>query len=197
MAVYTLATVAFYLLGASILHKIGLSPAGTEMIRTLAVMYEPVFGVWAQHLFLFGAFAVLYSTFFVANASHARVFSDVLRVFGICPKDEPSYRRLVRLCSGLFPVMCLFVYIRLPKPTMLILASGAMQAMLLPMMSAAAIYFRYRRIDERLKPSGLWDAFLWLSAFGMLLAGGWLALTNGWDGLQALRRALTSLFTFL
>ena len=30
-------------------------------------MYEPVFGVAAVWIFLFGAFAVLYSTFFVAT----------------------------------------------------------------------------------------------------------------------------------
>jgi Mn2+/Fe2+ NRAMP family transporter len=176
MVVYTFATIAFYLLGAAILGRIKLSPEGNEMIRTLAVMYEPVFGTWTQFLFLFGAFAVLYSTFFVANASHARVFPDTLRVFGIAAKDDASYRNRVRFFSGLFPFLCLIIYILIPKPTTLVLASGAMQAIMLPMLSGGALYFRYFRTDKRMAPGRVWDILLWLSAIGMLIAGGWLTL---------------------
>jgi Mn2+/Fe2+ NRAMP family transporter len=186
MVVYTFATIAFYLLGAAILHKIRLFPEGTELIRTLAVMYEPVFGAWAQVLFLFGAFAVLYSTFFVANAGHARVVSDALRTIGVTPNSESSYRRTVRCFSGLFPLLCLCVYLLFPKPTKLVLYSGVMQAILLPMLSGAALYFRYRRMDERLAPGKLWDLFLWLSALGMLVTGGWLALTILFPALKEL-----------
>ncbi len=186
MVVYTFATIAFYLLGAAILHRIRLSPEGAEMIRTLAVMYEPVFGKWTQMLFLFGAFAVLYSTFFVANASHARVFPDALRVFGLGAKDDRTYRARIRFFSGVFPILCLIVYVLFPKPTVLVLASGAMQAMMLPMLSAGALYFRYFRCDAGVKPSWLWDVFLWLSTIGMLVAGGWLALTIVFPGLKEL-----------
>ncbi len=186
MIVYTFATIAFYLLGAAILHQIGLIPEGTEMIRTLAVMYEPVFGTWTTILFLFGAFAVLYSTFFVANASHARVFPDALRVCGAGDKDDKSYRRRIRFFSGLFPFLCLIVYIFFPKPTALVLASGVMQALLLPMLSFAALYFRYRRSDRRVAPGRLWDVFLWISAIGMLVAGAWLALTVFFPALKEL-----------
>ena len=50
------ATIAFYLLGAAILGRTGLNPEKSDLIRTLAVMYEPVFGPQAEHIFLFGAF---------------------------------------------------------------------------------------------------------------------------------------------
>ena len=83
MLIYTFATVAFYLLGAAVLSarhgREMIDPAGSQMIRTLGEMYVPVFGVWAKWLFLFGAVAVLYSTFFVANAGHTRVASDAVR----------------------------------------------------------------------------------------------------------------------
>lgn len=171
MVVYTFATIAFYLLGAAILARAGLDPKGTEMIRTLAVMYEPVFGDYARILFLFGAFAVLYSTFFVANASHARVFSDALRVLGVPVRTEKERVRLVRLFSGVFPLLCLVVYLMLQTPKQLVLASGTMQAIMLPMLAAAALYFRYRCCDERLEPGKTWDAFLWVSAAGMLATG--------------------------
>ena len=44
MVVYTVATIAFYLLGAAILGRTGLVPEDRDLIRTLNVMYEPVFG---------------------------------------------------------------------------------------------------------------------------------------------------------
>ncbi|MCH7592762.1 MAG: hypothetical protein IH989_08295 [Planctomycetes bacterium] len=153
-------------------------------------MYEPVFGSTTQILFLFGAFAVLYSTFFVANASHARVFPDALRVCGVVRKDEQSYRRLTRIFSGVFPFLCLIVYVLIPAPLALVLLSGTMQAIMLPMVSLAAIYFRYKKSDSRITPGKFWDAFLWLSALGMLIAGGWFTTAGGttvnsiarWDG---------------
>ena len=180
----TAAISAWVLLGAAILGRIQLTPEGTELIRTLSVMYEPVFGSTTQILFLFGAFAVLYSTFFVANASHARVFPDALRVCGIVRKDEQSYRRLTRIFSGVFPFLCLIVYVLIPAPLALVLLSGTMQAIMLPMVSLAAIYFRYKKSDSRITPGKIWDAFLWLSALGMLIAGGWLAITKVFPSLQ-------------
>jgi len=177
MIVYTFATVAFYLLGAAILGRIHLIPTGTEMIRTLAIMYEPVFGDWTPPLFLFGAFAVLYSTFFVANAAHARVLSDALATLGVAQRTQRGHQRRVRWLSGLLPMVCLAVYIGFPQPAKLVLASGVMQALMLPMLAAAALYFRYQRCDPRIAPGLLWDLLLWLSALGMLLAGAWLSWT--------------------
>lgn len=177
MCVYTFATIAFYLLGAAILGRIRLVPQGTEMIRTLAIMYEPVFGKWTAPLFLFGAFAVLYSTFFVANAAHARVFSDALATLGVAARGERAHQRRVRWLSGLLPLVCLAVYLGFPRPTKLVLASGVMQALMLPMLAAAALFFRYRRCHPGITPGRWWDAQLWLSALGMLLAGLWLTWT--------------------
>ncbi|MCA9177721.1 MAG: Nramp family divalent metal transporter [Planctomycetales bacterium] len=171
MVVYTFATIAFYLLGAAILGRTGLNPEKSDMIRTLAVMYEPVFGTWASILFLFGAFAVLYSTFFVANASHARVFSDVLRVLGMADDKHETYRKRVRIFSGLFPVICLLMYMFFKSPAQLVLFSGFMQALMLPMLAGAALYFRYYRNDDRIPISKAWDLMLWLSAIGMLITG--------------------------
>ena len=173
MVVYTFATIAFYLLGAAILGRIHLKPEGTEMIRTLSLMYAPVFGEFTQLLFLFGAFAVLYSTFFVANAGQARMCSDALQVTGLAPKSPEVYRRNVRRLSGLLPMVCLAVYWVITSPKELIMFSGLMQAMMLPMLSGAALYFRYKRGDSRIWPGRLWDIFLWISALGMLITGVW------------------------
>ena len=171
MAVYTFATAAFYLLGAATLGRFRMDAEGTEMIRSLSVMFEPVFGSFAQEMFLFGAIAVLYSTFFVAAASNSRVLADCCRVFGVDMPTEQRRQRWVQLFSGLLPLISLVVYLFVQAPKALVLASGVMQALMLPMLSFAALYYRYRRIDVRLKPSSVWDAFLWISGVAMLIAG--------------------------
>ncbi len=173
MVVYTFATLAFYLLGAAILGRTQLNPEKGEMVRTLAVMYEPVFTESASILFLFGAFAVLYSTYFVANASHARVFSDTLGVLGVAAKNSAAIRRRVTILSGFFPLLCVAMYLFFPNPAKLVLISGIMQGIMLPMLAGAALYFRYQRCDRRLMPGPLWDGFLWVSAIGMLTTGLW------------------------
>ncbi len=175
MVVYTFATLTFYLLGAAILGRTGLNPAGSDMIRTLGVMYEPVFGSIARWVFLFGAIAVLYSTFFVATASLARVVPDCMRVMGFGPTSETSYRRWVRAFSAIFPFTCVLAYSVLRSPALMVLLGGVMQGVMLPMLAGAALYFRYRRSDARITPGRLWNIFLWLSAVGMLITGAWTA----------------------
>ncbi len=173
MVVYTFATVAFYLLGAAILNRVGLNPEKEHMVRTLAVMFVPVFSDWASAIFLFGAFAVLYSTFFVANASHARTFADAMHVVGIVGHDEQTQQKWVRRLSGLFPMLCLLIYLAYQEPAQLVLLSGVAQGIMLPMLAAAALYFRYRRSVPGLTPGKLWDVMLWLSAAAMLMTGTW------------------------
>src|SRR6056297_3564189 len=177
MIVYTFATIAFYLLGAAILHRVGLNPEKENMVRTLAVMFIPVFSDWAAAIFLFGAFAVLYSTFFVANASHARTFSDALRVIGVIDEDEETRGRWIRWLSGGFPILCLVIYLLFPSPAQLVLISGITQGIMLPMLAGAALYFRYQRCPSQMRPGKVWDVMLWLSAAAMLVTGVWTVLT--------------------
>ena len=185
MVIFTFATMAFYMLGAAVLHRDKLDPAGNHMIRALSRPYE-VFGPWAWWLFLFGAFAVLYSTFFVAIAGHARVASDAARVFGVAARTERSRLRWIKGFCVLLPVVSLTFFVFIRAPAKLVLASGVMQAIMLPMLGGATLYFRYRRCDRRIAPGRLWDLMLWLSALGLLVAGGWLALTKLFPALERL-----------
>lgn len=175
MIVYTVATIAFYLLGAAVLGRAQLNPSNESLVRTLNVMYEPVFGSWAPILFLIGALAVLYSTYFVACAGHARVFSDALRVIGLASNDEKAVNARVKFLSGFLPMFCLALFFIWPKePQKLVLISGMMQAFMLPMLAAAALYFRFARCDSRIAPGKAWDFFLILSSIGMLITAGCL-----------------------
>jgi Mn2+/Fe2+ NRAMP family transporter len=178
MVVYTFCTVVFYLLGAAVLSRLGLVPEKQDLIRTLSAMYLPVFGGWAQTVFLFGAFAVLFSTFFVSNAGKARMFTDVTRVTGVLEMDEARRQKGVRLLGGLLPMVCVLVYIVWPNPARLVVFSGMMQSLLLPMLGVGILWFRYRRIDPRLAPGRLWDVFLWISFLSFVVIGVYLAWTR-------------------
>ena len=176
--VYTFATGAFYLLGAAVLGRANLNPAGSQMIRTLSEMYVPVFGGSAHVIFLFGAISVLYSTFFVASAGHARVLADAFRVFGLVANDEATRQFWVKVFSGLTPACCFVVYVFVKEPVFLILMGGVAQAIMLPMLAYAALYFRYRRCHPQLLPGRWWDFFLWVSSVGLVIAGVWAALSR-------------------
>ncbi|MEO0475249.1 MAG: transmembrane Mn(2+) transporter, partial [Planctomycetota bacterium] len=173
MVVYTLATIAFYLLGAAILGRTDLNPAGDQMVRMLGEMYVPVFGDSAQLIFLFGAFAVLYSTFFIATASHARTLADAMRVFGVSAGGDRAYVFWTRVFCIVLPLLFFASFAFIQAPKQLVLAGGFMGALMLPLLGVTALYGRYYRCDHRLRPSPIWDLFLWVSVLGLFLAGGW------------------------
>ena len=159
-------------MGVAVLHRDGLDPEGMRMVSTLAEAYVPVFGAAAKWLFLSGAIAVLYSTFRVSNAAHARLLSDGGRLFGlVASDDEQTYARHVAILSLVLPLVSLGFHLTGANPVALVLLSGTMQAAMLPILSFAALYFRYRETDPALRPSPLWDAFLILSCIGMTIAG--------------------------
>lgn len=171
--VYTFATVAFYLLGAAVLGRAGLNPEKGAMVRTLAQMYVPVFGEWARPMFLIGAFCVLYSTFFVASAGLARIAADCVVVLGLA-EDTPAARdRWTRVFCGALPVVSFSVFAWFEAPAQLVLAGGVAQSLMLPVLGFGALWARYRRTAEGLRPGRLWDGALWLSCAAFVLVGGW------------------------
>jgi Mn2+/Fe2+ NRAMP family transporter len=171
MVVYTFCTIAFYLLGAAILGRTGLLPEGSEMIQTLSTMYEPVFGPLARSIFLTGAIAVLFSTFFIAIAAQSRLCIDVIRVSGFAKLTEKQNSLGLKLLGITLPIICVMCYVFFPKPVILVLISGTMQAVMLPLIGFAVLYFRYQKCDTRLIPSKIWDICLWLSFLGFLITG--------------------------
>lgn len=179
MVVYTVATLAFYLMGAAVLYSDGRDPEDMRMVTTLAYAYVPVFGAYAKWLFLMGAFAVLYSTYLVANAGNARMMLDALKLFGVVDKTRQDvHDKWLRILGIGLPLFCLAVFAVGGDPVSLVLFSGMLQALMLPMLAGAALYFRYTRTDPRLRPGPLWDLALALSSLGMLIAGVWGTSVN-------------------
>jgi Mn2+/Fe2+ NRAMP family transporter len=176
MVVFTVATVAFYLLGAAVLHKEGRHPAGKDMIPTLSMMYlEPLKGsplAWLRPFttvgFLLGAWAVLFKTLYVATAANSRLTADFLNLSGIWSQDGPRAReRTVRLFCVLYPVGALGLYFAFREPKGLVNVGGIAQALMLPMIAGATIYLKQRDADRRVGPTFLSDVLTWVAFFAI------------------------------
>ena len=173
LVVYTVTTVAFYRLGASILHRNELLPEENNLITTLGEMYVPVFGLWAKPVFYAGAIAVLYSTFFVAAAGNARVLADGFALVGIIKKDDLTHEKWTKILSFAWPIAALILFLFIQAPKSMIIWSGIAQAVMLPMLAFAALYFRYFKTPKKLTPHFIWQIFLIISALGMLIVAVW------------------------
>ena len=179
MVVYTAATLAFFLMGVAVLHREGRDPDGMRMVSTLAAAYEPVFGDYAKLLFLVGAVAVLYSTFLVANAGHARMVTDTLKVYRLIDHNsQRTHDRSIAFFSVALPFICLLVFLTGANPVYLVLLTGMTQGLMLPILCLAALYFRFKATDPRLVPTRRWDLFFYISCLGMALTGLWSAATR-------------------
>ncbi len=183
------ATVAFYILGATVLHRQGLTPKGFETIRVLSEMYVPSFGPWTKIVFLVGAWAVLFKTLYVSSAGNSRLLADFLDLTRIVPLDGAvQRRRLVRLLCICFPLGALSLYFAFREPTLMVAIGGFVQATMLPLISGAALYLRYRRTDRRLTRIGQFDAWLW-TAFVLISL---VACKAAWDGAWGIHANLTA-----
>jgi hypothetical protein len=179
MLIYTLATIAFYVLGAAILfthtHGLGLAGGPREVLNQLAMMYQPVLGPRAAIWFIaVGAFVVLFSTLFAATAGNSRVTTDFLRTENLIPFQPPDYRiRWIRFFSAALPLMGLALYLFFGNPVTMVVVGGVAQALTLPMIAGVAIFLRLRKTDARLVRFGVWDVLLWLSFVMLTLAAAW------------------------
>ena len=169
---YTSATLAFYVLGAAILHGKGLAVEDANMIETLSNMYRETFGPWSLWVFLAGAFAVLYSTVFGATASNARLFADALEVFGLRRYESVEARaRMVRLGSILLPLAFTSVFLVFGNPVSLVFVGAVGQGLMLPFLAFAALHFHYFQTDPALRVGRAFTVCLVLSAVAISAAG--------------------------
>lgn len=166
MIIYTIATLAFYLLGAGVLHSQGLLPRGNEMIAVLSRMYTQTLGEWAKGIFYVGAVATLYGTIFAATAANSRVFADFVCLMGGFSRGD--YRARVRWRNRfiaillLVPVMLYFLRV---DPSKMVKIGGIAQATMLPIIAGSVLYLRYKHMPKSVVPDtpttvGVWVACL-------------------------------------
>jgi manganese transport protein len=149
---YTTTTLAFYLLGAAILHAKSLKVENSQMIETLSLMYREVFGEWSFWMFLVGACAVLYSTIFGATASNARLAVDALDLFKIKHyRDSAERLRWLKYACVALPVAFTTVFILVGAPVSLVFIGAVGQGLMLPFLAGAAIYYHFTNPHRELR----------------------------------------------
>jgi manganese transport protein len=165
MVVFTLSTVAFYFMGATVLKPQMLNPKGKDMIETLSRMFVDSFGTWTRILFMIGASAVLFKTLYLSCAGNARMTADFFGLAGAVKYSEDRQRKQwIRWLTVLFPIMALGLFLGFKDPKQMLLVGSCAQAATLPMIAGVALYFRYRALDSTLTPSRRWDIVLWVAA---------------------------------
>jgi Mn2+/Fe2+ NRAMP family transporter len=146
LILYTSITIAFYLLGAAILHARGLDVTNIDLVHVLSQMYRQTFGEWATVVFLAGAFFVLYSTLFGATAANALLLADALVVFRLARyADERARRRVIRDASIGLSLASTLMFLVWSQPVTLVLIGATAQALMLPFLGYAAVRFQRSR----------------------------------------------------
>lgn len=170
MIAYTAMTVMFYLLGAAVLNRQGAVPESGDLISTLGNMYTASLGPWARSLFVIGAIVVLYSTLFAALAAWTRMFTDAFGRVGLYQFENPASRRMaIAFFAWAIPAIWGTLFLFMGKPAMMVILGGTATVVILLIVVFAALWFRYRRLDQRLLPTTAYDMWLWLSAIAIVI----------------------------
>ncbi len=165
MVIYTVATIAFYVLGAGILNGMGLVPKGSEMIATLSNIYTQTLGGWALWLFYAGAIATLYGTIFAATAAHSRLYADMVRIMGYYDRDDYATRvRWRARFTWLLVLAPVALFLLFQEPVLMVTIGGIAQALMLPVIAVVTLYLRHKRLPRAAAPGWFRTAGVWFAA---------------------------------
>jgi len=175
MFIYTIATVAFFLLGAGILHGQGVVPSANDMIPVLSRMYTETLGGWALWLFYIGAIATLYGTIFAATAAESRVSPTCAACSANLKgrlRKPLKYRNLAVWLLTVVPA-ALFMFVQSRWRW-----SGRWrcQAMMLPVIAGSALYLRHKRLPREVHPNRWATAGLWFASIVIMSVMGYYAV---------------------
>lgn len=173
LVIYTFATLAFYIMGAAVLHPQGLVPGGpNEMITTLARMYTDTLGQWAMVGFLIGAIAVLGSTLWAAVPSQSRMYANFLATVGVFEwRDRATRLRWIRGFTVALPIIWGASSLYFKSPVLMVQIGGVMTGVFLLGVLAATWYLRARETDRRLYTGPAFNVALLLSTVAIALLG--------------------------
>jgi Mn2+/Fe2+ NRAMP family transporter len=164
MVIYTVATVAFFLLGAGVLHASGMVPKDRDMIVVLSRIYTETLGGWALYVFYAGAIVTLYGTIFAATAAHSRMYADMARLMGAYRRHDHArrvqYRRRFVLVLTVVPAA---LYFLVEDPVKMVVVGGLAQSIMLPVAALGTAYLRHRHLPAPLRPRPWVTVALWIS----------------------------------
>jgi hypothetical protein len=173
MVIYTIVTVAFYLLGAAVLHNREIIPQGNDVIETLALIYTQSLGNGVRVVYLVGAFFVLFSSVYATLAAWTRIFPTI---FGELKwmdfSDLPGRKKVMSLLSISFPVIWTVAYLFIQLPVLMVLSGGIIGSVMLLLVVIAALDFKYRR-KQVLHAGVFYNFIFWISVISIVLVAGY------------------------
>lgn len=175
--VSTICTLAFYVIGAAILHPQGLVPEGNDMITTLSRLYTDTMGDWAHWLFLVGAIAVLGSTFIASTASVPRLWTHTLGLCGVIDWSDVRRReRVIRALTIVFPVLWAIGFLVIQSPVLMVQIGGVASGIFLVAVVIAVWSLRSREVEPRFRSNHVLTALLVFSSAAVTILGVWSVL---------------------
>ncbi|MFC7375454.1 Nramp family divalent metal transporter [Brachybacterium sp. GCM10030267] len=163
--IYTVSTVAFYVLGAAVLHPQGLRPEGTDVLATISRIFTDTLGTWAEVFFLLGAGVALFKTVLANTPGFARQMTNTLAMVGAFRWEDAAARdRWVRIfIVGLPLVWGGFAY-GLQAPLTMVIIAGIVNAFWLMAVVIAVVYLGRTQTDARLRDGWAFTVYFALSA---------------------------------
>ena len=167
LAIVTCATIPYYVLGAGVLHQMGLAPEGSDAtIAALSNIFTQTLGQWAVWIFSAGAFFILFSTVLSGVGAAGRAIPDYFIEMGAFPRSRVDLRiTIIRWYLGLLPIVAFLIYLFMPNFVVLIMIGGITSAVFLPIQSGATLWLQSRRMDPRIRPRAVMRTALWLIFF--------------------------------
>ena len=180
MVVYTLVTVAFFLLGSALLYGKGdFNVGGKVFLEDLSNLYTATLGAWAEPFFYFGAFVVLFSTAFSALGAWTRQFADAFGRVGVLNFENYKSRKMwFGILAVVIPIVWALVHLLFEKPVWMIVVGGVSTSIILLVVLYAAIVFKKERKNSDIKTGGVYEVAFWLSSAMILFVGIWSVLSN-------------------
>lgn len=170
--IYTFGTIAFFIMGAAVLHPQGIVPRGNEMITALTRMYTDTLGEWAGLLFLVGAVVVLGSTLWAAIPSWARMYTNLLAVMDVLDWQDSRQRlRWIRGFTIGLPVVWGLAYLFMRSPVLMVQIGGVATGIFLLAVVVAVWHLRRTETDPALYGSPVFNALLVVSSIAIVLLG--------------------------
>ncbi len=170
MVIYTIVTIAFYLLGASVLHNTQNIPEGYSMIESLSTMYTQSLGPWAKSYFMAGAIVVLYSTLFAALAAWTRIFSDIFGQLGwIRFNDLAQRKRTITFLAWFFPALWTIMFLLVKLPVLMVTIGGTATSIMLLIVVYVSLNYKYKQTVSNLKAGKSYNIIFIISASAIAL----------------------------
>ncbi|TCP54964.1 Mn2+/Fe2+ NRAMP family transporter [Tamaricihabitans halophyticus] len=168
----TVSTLAFYLMGASVLHPQNLVPEGNDIITTLSRIYTDILGPWAEYLFLFGAIAVLFSTNVTSCAAVPRLWTNTLGLLGVLDWHDPKARaRGIRIFTYCLPVLWAAMFLFVQSPLVMFQIGAIATGIFLLAVLFAVWRLRSTEVEDRFKENPLLTLALVLASIGITVLG--------------------------